>query len=113
MIDTAKIMGLPIKVHSGHRVYIPKEYLLHYGVSEIRDTLQLTESERSLFYRHSMENDKVNGGILILNGLLYLPQEWVLRNEIQIGDLVFLLGTEDGMLIYTRRDTPSELLSKR
>ena len=103
MLDTGKIIGLPLKIFSNKNVYIPYEYLRLYGISEKKDKLLLDIRESSLFYRpycESQRGDSVSRTIKA--GLTALPAAWLRKNGLIPGDRVFLLGTTAGLLIYTK-----------
>ncbi|TGJ77462.1 hypothetical protein CAGA_08320 [Caproiciproducens galactitolivorans] len=48
-----KIISYPTKLFVNNRIYIPKEYLHFYGISEINDELFFKTSDRQLFYQPS------------------------------------------------------------
>lgn len=103
MRKTGKIIGFPLKILCNSRIFIPFEYLRFYGISEKHDKLLLEISKCSLFYRPLCDNSKKceqNKIRSIRAGLTMLPIAWVRKNNLKIGDFVFLLGTDDGILIY-------------
>jgi len=106
MLNVGKIVGFPVKIFGGNQVYIPKEYLRYYGISEKKDRLILTKSEHDLFYRPLPGNGTLytkKETISIRVGLTPLPAGWVRRNKLNRGDIIFLLGMKDGMLLTLRK----------
>lgn len=107
MLDTGKIIGLPLKIFSNKNVYIPYEYLRLYGISEEKDKLLLDIRESSLFYRPFRKGTDVatrSNTRSIKAGLTPLPVSWLRQNKLTAGDRVFLLGTTGGLFLYIRRE---------
>ncbi len=106
MPNIGKIIGFPLKIFGGNQVYIPKEYLRYYGISEKKDRLQISKSEHCLFYRPLPKNGTLytkKETISIRVGLTPLPVAWVRQNKLKYGDVIFLLGMKDGMLLTLRK----------
>lgn len=100
-----KIIGFPAKLFINNRVYIPKEYLRLYGLSEKSDDLFLTTSNQQLFYRPAFlcrREAPCGNYCSIIGGLVTLPVSWVRKNRLKRGDTLFLLGTTEGILILAR-----------
>ena len=100
MLKIGKIIGLPLKLFSNNRVYIPKEYLIYYGISDTYEKVSMKKSESCLL----LTKVRQEGSILlpVRNGLTRLPSAWAHRHQLQKGDHVYLLGTSIGLLIYSK-----------
>ncbi|WP_457945420.1 hypothetical protein [Caproiciproducens sp. LBM24188] len=100
-----KIIGYPTKLFIHNRIYIPKEYLHFYGISEINDVLVFKTSKQQLFYQPAYLCEK---GVQprkfcsIIGGLITLPISWVRENQLKNGDILFLLGMTEGILVLTK-----------
>lgn len=105
MLNSGKIIGLPLKIFSNRSIYIPFEYLRYYGISEKKDRLLLEIRDSSLFYqpyKNEPGNELCGSTRAIKSGLTSLPVSWLRQNKLAAGDRVFLLGTTDGLLLYVR-----------
>ena len=100
-----KIIGYPTKLFVNNRIYIPKEYLHFYGISEINDELFFKTSDRQLFYQPSYlcrKEAHPYKSCSIIGGLVTLPISWVREHRLKHGDILFLLGTTAGILVLTK-----------
>lgn len=106
MKNVGKIIGFPAKLFKNNHIYIPKEYLRFYGISERKDKLLLSKSDRQLFYQPILDDGiehRKDTTPSIIGGLTILPVDWVRRNQLKTGDTLFLLGTTEGLLVYISR----------
>ncbi|MCY1713378.1 AbrB/MazE/SpoVT family DNA-binding domain-containing protein [Caproiciproducens galactitolivorans] len=103
MKNFGKIMGFPVKLFDCNLVYIPMEYLKYYGISVEKDRVQIIKSPHSLFYRPILkptENIDRLKTVSISVGLTTIPAMWIKENHLKKGDALYLLGLEDGFILY-------------
>jgi len=98
-----KIIGFPAKLYSHNMVYIPLEYLRHYGISVKKDKLAMVKSDNSIFLRPLSPGEELPKGSTasIRVGLLVLPAAWIRNNGLKKGDALSILGVSNGLIIYT------------
>lgn len=107
MNSIGKIVGFPLKLLANNRIYIPKEYLRYYGISEKKDSLLISQSMHSIFYRPMPTNEieyprkKI---VSIRIGLTAIPMDWVRKNNLNRGDTLFLLGTTSDLPLYIKKN---------
>lgn len=100
-MNVGKITGMPVKVLCMHRICIPAEYLKHYALSVgMEISVEIGESWLMVLAHGDNQCTKIT---LQKNQLLRLPVNWVAKNRIQTGDILFLIGTSRGMLFYTKK----------
>jgi bifunctional DNA-binding transcriptional regulator/antitoxin component of YhaV-PrlF toxin-antitoxin module len=102
-MNIGRITGLPVRVLSFHRVCIPAEYLKYFGLSAGSKANIITGES---WLKISADGNTVCQGTKVTlqkNQVLRLPGDWVLNNRIRTGDLLFLLGTTGGMILYTNK----------
>ena len=100
-MNIGKIIGLPVKVLCMHRICIPAEYLKHYGLSvSMEISVEIGETWFMVLAHGGNECTQIT---IQKNQLLRLPVNWVTKNRINTGDVLFLLGTSRGMLFYTNK----------
>ena len=85
-------------------IYIPREYMHHYKISEQFDHMIREEKSHSILYRRYekfelLANEKA---VPIRGGLTYLPRYWLRQNNLHPGDFVYLIGMPDCLLIHTK-----------
>ena len=102
MLKIGKIVGFPVKLYTGHAIYIPWEYLRFYGISEHCDRLLMKKSEHSLLYSPCPTDCGTENTVTIRNGLTRIPAGWARKNHLKKGDRLFLLGLEGSLLLYVK-----------
>ena len=97
----SKVLGIPLKVAPDNSVYIPKTFLLHYGISANGTIIREEETDRVLFRRGSLETAMpTQKAMRTYHGKVHLRHVWLAQNGLAAGDPVWLIGTQDGLLIF-------------
>ena len=93
-----EIIGLPAIVSTRHRIVIDKAFRRLLNIPET-GSVQLIENKNQL--QAFPLSPAVTGAVIkeISIGRFNLPMEWARSNGIQVGDRVFLIATEDCILI--------------
>lgn len=93
-----EIIGLPAIVSTRHRIVIDKAFRRLLDIPETGSVQLVTNRTQLQIFPLS---PAVPGAIIkdISIGRFNLPMDWVKTNQIQVGDRVFLIATEDCVLI--------------
>ena len=104
-LKITRIVGYPTKILSTYAIYIPYEYMHFYSINEQHDKIIRDENEHSILYKPYQERElKMNEKVVsISHGLTYLPRLWVKKNDLKVNELVYLIGTHDGLLIHPQK----------
>lgn len=104
-----EIIGLPSIVSTRHRIVIDKEFRRFLNIPET-GSVQLVVNKNQL--QVFPATPAVPGAVIkdISIGRFNLPMEWARSNSIEVGDRVFLIATEDCILISpsVRQNSESE-----
>jgi len=104
-----ELIGLPAIVSTRHRIVIDKAFRRLLEIPET-GSVQLVVNKNQLQVFPAAP--AVHGAVVkdISIGRFNLPMEWVRSNSIKVGDRVFLIATEDCLLIITsvRQNAESE-----
>jgi len=93
-----EIIGLPAIVSTRHRIVIDKSLRNLLNIPETGSVLVLINRNRLQIFS---DNASVPGGIKkeVSIGRFNLPMDWVHSNEVEVGSHVFLVATEDCLLV--------------
>ncbi len=93
-----EIIGLPAIVSTRHRIVIDKNLRGLHGIQETGSVLLLVNKDRLQIFPSTTS---VSGAIEkeISIGRFNLPMEWVRNNGVEVGDRVFLIATDDCILV--------------
>ena len=94
-----KIVGLPTIVTDRLRIVLDSNLRNFYGIGRIDTVLMVMEDHVLHVYPSSqtISNAKTKS---ISAGRFNLPSIWAKNNNINVGDYVYLISTDEGMLIY-------------
>lgn len=92
-----KIIGLPVMVSERSRIVLDKNIRSLYGIG--RDDTVIMHMEQGFLFispaSASVAGERKNISI----GRFNLPQEWVKQNNIRLGDFVYLIATDNGIVV--------------
>lgn len=96
------IVGFPLKLSGTFCVNLPAAYLNAYGIPPGRCRIYVEEAFHKLFLRPAAGRTRKEETIQFLSGRkLMLPREWRQKHRLKPGDVLFLLGLPDGLLLHT------------
>ena len=98
-MENIKIIGLPVIVSERHRIVLDKNIRTLFNIKR-NDEVKMKMLKGFIFvYPFGDEDDDVGKKKLISAGRFNLPMDWVKENEIDLGDFIFLVATDEGILI--------------
>ena len=94
-----KIVGLPVLVSERNRIVLDKNIRALYGIK--RDDVVLMRFMQGFLCISPASSDGSEAGEKkgISIGRFNLPQEWVTKNKVEIGDFVYLIATDTGIFV--------------
>ncbi|MCY1713379.1 hypothetical protein [Caproiciproducens galactitolivorans] len=93
-----EIIGLPAIVSARYRIVIDKNLRNLFNIPETGSVLvRVTRNRLQIFPASRLVGGAVQKSISI--GRFNLPMEWVRRNGVEIGSHVFLIATDDCILV--------------
>lgn len=100
VLRAGRILGIPLLVLRPHRVCIPAECLALYdlppggricvGIDARSIKLSVSGHGRQSSIRRTISKNRI----------FVLPEEWAEKNHLQEGSRVFLIGSDDGLILY-------------
>jgi bifunctional DNA-binding transcriptional regulator/antitoxin component of YhaV-PrlF toxin-antitoxin module len=93
-----EIIGLPAVVSTCHRIVIDKNLRELHGLPETGSVLMLINKDRLQIFSRSAS---VEGAMVkeISIGRFNLPIDWARANGVKVGDRVYLVATDDCILV--------------
>ena len=98
-MKSMKINGLPVVVSERHRIVLDKNIRSLYQIQ--KDDSVLMNTEQGFLRISPYHQSETAGGEKknITIGRFNLPQSWAKENDIHIGDFVYLIATDTGIVI--------------
>lgn len=94
----SEIIGLPAIVSERHRIVIDKNLRTLFGILETGSVRVIINRDRLQVFPGSVDlKGTIQKDISI--GRFNLPMEWVRANNVEIGSYVFLIATQDCILV--------------
>ena len=99
-VNSVKIIGLPVAVLGRHRIFLDKNIRTLYQIQKDDSVLMHIEQGFlliNLYHQSAVADDGEKKNITI--GRFNLPESWVKENRINVGDFVYLIATDTGIVI--------------
>jgi bifunctional DNA-binding transcriptional regulator/antitoxin component of YhaV-PrlF toxin-antitoxin module len=98
-VNSIKIIGLPVVVSNRHRIVLDKNIRTLFEIQK-NDSVFMN-IEQGFLRISSCQDPTVAGGEKknITIGRFNLPESWAKENDIHIGDFVYLIATDTGIVI--------------
>jgi bifunctional DNA-binding transcriptional regulator/antitoxin component of YhaV-PrlF toxin-antitoxin module len=96
-LNSIKIIGLPVVVSARSRIVLDRNIRSLYGID--RDDTVIMHMEQGFLFISPVSSAAVGEQKNISIGRFNLPQDWVKQNNIQLGDFVYLIATDNGIAV--------------
>jgi bifunctional DNA-binding transcriptional regulator/antitoxin component of YhaV-PrlF toxin-antitoxin module len=98
-VNSIKIIGLPVVVSNRHRIVLDKNIRTLFRIQKNDSVLMNIEQGflriSSCYEPTAAGGEKKN----ITIGRFNLPESWAKQNDIHLGDFVYLIATDTGIVI--------------
>ncbi|MVB10143.1 hypothetical protein CAFE_08200 [Caprobacter fermentans] len=100
----SRVLGIPIKIFKGNLIYIPKTFWKHFAIQPNHGQVIREETDNRLIFRKYRPEQfpDVKKVLLVYRSSIHVQLEWMSKNELNVGDTVWLFGTSDGPMVSTR-----------
>jgi hypothetical protein len=96
-LNNIKIIGLPVVVSARSRIVLDTNIRSLYGIA--CDDTVIMHMEQGFLFISPASSTATGERKHISIGRFNLPQEWVKQNNIQLGDFVYLIATDNGIVV--------------
>jgi len=101
-MNNVKIIGLPVTISERHRIVLDKSVRTLYGMNR-DDIVVMKIIEGIIFISPFRENAPIDGEKKMLSaGRFNLPQSWAKENHVDVGGLVYLIATDEGIVLCAK-----------
>ena len=98
-----RILGIPLKIAVDNSIYIPRSFLLYYGIPVNGTVIREELPDRLLFRALQRSELRPSEKLLrVYQGHVHLRPAWMSAHQLSAGDRVWLIGTEEGLVLYPR-----------
>ena len=96
-----RILGIPLKIAVDNSVYIPRSFLLYYGIPVNGPVIREELPEKLLFCAARVSELQPSEKLLrVYQGHVHIRPAWMSAHQLSAGDRVWLIGTEEGLVLY-------------
>lgn len=99
-----RVLGIPIKIFKGNLIYIPKTFWKHFAIQPNHGQVVREETDNWLVFRkyQPKQSEDAKKVLLVYKSSIHIQAEWMNKNELNVGDTVWLFGTSDGPTVSGR-----------